>query len=258
MIKVTRTEEYLAHHGIKGQKWGVKNGPPYPLKEGAHSSAEKKYAKRSFKTGIVGSKAPDSLSDIPKSTIREAKRDAKEFAEAKMFYGEGAGTRRKRIKEVVNQKSKDPAYKKAYDYYLENQDMAKAASRTRVQRKAADVAKPVERTAKRALSAVIRTATDMIVNNLIGSQSSFASDMWDFSDAEWKSFSKEKKQYIEKATKNDAKYLKEAEKLFNKVVPEINKNRDDYTDEEYIETLTDLYSMCYGAVLIQNQGEIPD
>lgn len=23
---------YLMHHGIKGQKWGVKNGPPYPLK----------------------------------------------------------------------------------------------------------------------------------------------------------------------------------------------------------------------------------
>lgn len=21
----------LCHHGIKGQKWGVKNGPPYPL-----------------------------------------------------------------------------------------------------------------------------------------------------------------------------------------------------------------------------------
>ena len=25
------TKYYLAHHGIKGQKWGVKNGPPYPL-----------------------------------------------------------------------------------------------------------------------------------------------------------------------------------------------------------------------------------
>lgn len=24
--------ERLQHHGIKGQKWGVKNGPPYPLK----------------------------------------------------------------------------------------------------------------------------------------------------------------------------------------------------------------------------------
>lgn len=24
---------YLAHHGIKGQKWGVRNGPPYPLNQ---------------------------------------------------------------------------------------------------------------------------------------------------------------------------------------------------------------------------------
>lgn len=31
MIKVTRTEEYLSHHGKEGQKWGVRNGPPYPL-----------------------------------------------------------------------------------------------------------------------------------------------------------------------------------------------------------------------------------
>lgn len=23
--------DYLAHHGIKGQRWGVRNGPPYPL-----------------------------------------------------------------------------------------------------------------------------------------------------------------------------------------------------------------------------------
>ena len=53
MIKVTRTEEYLAHHGIKGQKWGVRNGPPYPLKEGAHSSAEKK-AGGPIATAILG------------------------------------------------------------------------------------------------------------------------------------------------------------------------------------------------------------
>lgn len=25
------SETYLAHHGVQGQKWGVKNGPPYPL-----------------------------------------------------------------------------------------------------------------------------------------------------------------------------------------------------------------------------------
>lgn len=26
-------DDELKHHGIKGQKWGVKNGPPYPIKE---------------------------------------------------------------------------------------------------------------------------------------------------------------------------------------------------------------------------------
>ena len=35
-------DTYLAHHGILGQKWGKKNGPPYPLGAGDHSAAEKK------------------------------------------------------------------------------------------------------------------------------------------------------------------------------------------------------------------------
>lgn len=34
--------EFLAHHGIKGQKWGQRNGPPYPLNPSDKSSAEKK------------------------------------------------------------------------------------------------------------------------------------------------------------------------------------------------------------------------
>lgn len=32
----------LYHHGILGMKWGHQNGPPYPLRPGARSSAEKK------------------------------------------------------------------------------------------------------------------------------------------------------------------------------------------------------------------------
>lgn len=36
------SSNYLAHHGILGQKWGHKNGPPYPLDAGDHSSSEKK------------------------------------------------------------------------------------------------------------------------------------------------------------------------------------------------------------------------
>lgn len=35
----------LFHYGIKGQKWGVRNGPPYPLKESKKSYKEKKLQK---------------------------------------------------------------------------------------------------------------------------------------------------------------------------------------------------------------------
>lgn len=37
--------EYLEHHGILNQKWGHRNGPPYPLSAGSHSSGEKSAAK---------------------------------------------------------------------------------------------------------------------------------------------------------------------------------------------------------------------
>lgn len=35
----------LRHYGIKGQKWGVRNGPPYPLKESKKSNREKRLEK---------------------------------------------------------------------------------------------------------------------------------------------------------------------------------------------------------------------
>lgn len=33
-------KQYLAHHGILGQKWGVRNGPPYPLGGGDYTARE--------------------------------------------------------------------------------------------------------------------------------------------------------------------------------------------------------------------------
>lgn len=35
-------QKHLAHHGILGQKWGKRNGPPYPLGASSHSASERK------------------------------------------------------------------------------------------------------------------------------------------------------------------------------------------------------------------------
>ena len=35
-------KDELTHHGILGQKWGKKQGPPYPLNPSDHSASEKK------------------------------------------------------------------------------------------------------------------------------------------------------------------------------------------------------------------------
>lgn len=42
MWVVVSCSEELYHHGILGQRWGRRNGPPYPLGAGDHSPSEKK------------------------------------------------------------------------------------------------------------------------------------------------------------------------------------------------------------------------
>lgn len=65
---------------------------------------------------------------------RRARRDAKEFTQAKMYYSEGAGNRRKLIKATVKARSRDPFYKREFDRAVSNTDMSKRASQARRQR----------------------------------------------------------------------------------------------------------------------------
>jgi hypothetical protein len=108
-------DEFLAHFGVKGMRWGHRKG------------------------GIEG---------VPRRTNRMAAKDAKEHIQAKMYYGEGAGVRRRQIKAVVTERSKDAAYKKAFDEHVSGQDLAKASAKAHSKRKRTDVSKGTVKTAK--------------------------------------------------------------------------------------------------------------
>ena len=73
------------------------------------------------------------------NTQKEARRDAREFARAAMFYGEGAGTRRKLIGATVQSKSdRSPEYSRAFHQELERQDIGEHAKKARREREIKD------------------------------------------------------------------------------------------------------------------------
>lgn len=117
----TYNDAWLAHHGVQGQKWGVRR---YQNPDGTRTAAGIRHQRKL------------------------AKKDAKEFARAKMFYGKGAGNRRKLIKATVNERSKDADYKKAFDEYSAKQDMSKHAKAAKRERHARDVKDSASKTVR--------------------------------------------------------------------------------------------------------------
>lgn len=60
-------ESSLYHHGILNQKWGQRNGPPYPLSSSQKSAAEKKANK--------GRSAKDMSDDELRTSIKRMERE---------------------------------------------------------------------------------------------------------------------------------------------------------------------------------------
>ena len=97
----------LRHYGVPGMKWGVRRSS-----EGGASNR----------------------------THRLAAKDAKRHADAKMFYGKGAGTRRKLLNAELEKKKKDiPGYEDSFNKSLSGVDMAKSANKAKRERTRKDV-----------------------------------------------------------------------------------------------------------------------
>ena len=68
-------DAYLEHHGILKQKWGVRNGPPYPLDYDDHSAAQKKANPKSELNNYENNNATSKTEALNKKEKAEKKKD---------------------------------------------------------------------------------------------------------------------------------------------------------------------------------------
>lgn len=138
---------YLEHYGIKGQRWGTRRfqnedgtltaegRERYGASESGKATARKSSSRLAGGIGRTGGvyDREDGSKDL-KRLQKDAKKDAEDMARAKAYYGEGAGNRRKQIRNRISERMKDPDYKAEYEKQLASQDMSKhqkAANRER-------------------------------------------------------------------------------------------------------------------------------
>lgn len=80
--------ENLEHHGILNQKWGVRNGPPYPLRGGDYTKSELKavYKQRKARNSIYNKKHFDEVLKANKTTLSTLSYDKDRTKNTDMFY----------------------------------------------------------------------------------------------------------------------------------------------------------------------------
>ena len=68
---VISSDSGFRHHGILGQKWGTRNGPPYPLGGGDYSATERRkvFKARKNPNSIYNKKHFDTVLEKDKTTF---------------------------------------------------------------------------------------------------------------------------------------------------------------------------------------------
>lgn len=121
---------YLAHHGIRGQRWGTRNGPPYPLKGGDYTRTEWKALKeaRKAKYSRYNKKHFDQV--IKEGTdMQTLARNPTRTKDADMFYAAYTKADKDRYNAIFNHKTPQTLYDedgnpigtgKTYKWAIEN------------------------------------------------------------------------------------------------------------------------------------------
>lgn len=143
---------YLMHHGILGQKWGSKNGPPYPLDEGDHSAREKK-------AGWIKSLAGAANDHKKKKQRKKALKKAQEVRKQKLQEKKNADDFAKKKEEIL--RSGDPNTILKYRKQLTDNEIQSALNRIRNEGSLRDMVKASEKTGMDKIDSMMKTVGKM-------------------------------------------------------------------------------------------------
>ena len=101
---------YLAHHGVLGQKWGQRNGPPYPL--GSDISTGKRLKESAGAAIKKGKAAFDKAVETHKQKVAE-KKAAKEEKKVKKAVASSEVEQIEKIKDKLSTREFEDAVKRA-------------------------------------------------------------------------------------------------------------------------------------------------
>ncbi len=142
---------YLAHHGILGQKWGHKNGPPYPLDADKHSANEKKKGwMQSLRDKSEAKKAAKK-----KQAALEKARKTKEANKKKQQLKEEYEAKKKKVLE-----SGKPSEVYKYQGAMSNEELRRALDRIDMERRLSDMANKETKTGHQKIADLMSKAKD--------------------------------------------------------------------------------------------------
>lgn len=103
--------EEIKHHGILGQKWGVKNGPPYPLGGGDYTAREKNQIRLQKRLGnpVYNKRHFDSVL-TKKDTLSTLSYDKDRTKDTDMFYAAYKPLDKHTYNVLFNRKISSPVY----------------------------------------------------------------------------------------------------------------------------------------------------
>lgn len=149
------SEDYVEHHGIMGQKWGRKNGPPYPLDAGDHSASERKagwrqsLSKAGSAAGGAAKKAVSKVATTVKTGVKKhaersaEKKEQKEEAKKQKLLKTGTAQEisdyAKKNRSRVSQEELETAYRRI-DWENRLSDISRNTEITQKQKEAKDFA----------------------------------------------------------------------------------------------------------------------